>query len=213
VSLAHHGVLFLDEAAEFTRSTLEVLREPLEEGVVRLTRAAGTVEHPAAVMLVLASNPCPCGRWTRESPCGCSEASLQRYHQRLSGPLLDRVDLHIEMERVDPRDLLARPPGESSDEVRKRVLAARERQAQRGQSVPNGRLDAAGMDTVAQPTRSARAALAAAMTRLGLSARSTTRALKVARTLADLEGAPRVDEPHVIEALAFRPVSPADHLL
>lgn len=205
VSLAHHGVLFLDEATEFSRSALEVLREPLEEGVIRLTRAAGTVEHPASVTLVMASNPCPCGRRGSPLPCVCSDGAVIRYRNRLSGPLLDRVDLHVELEPVSASELLLQPPGESSDVVRERVMAARVHQTARGQTRTNGRLSAAGVEEHCMPSPGARALLRAGMDRHHLSGRSATRLLKVARTIADLMSDPQIDEPHVAEALAFRP--------
>jgi magnesium chelatase family protein len=205
VSLAHHGVLFLDEATEFARSALEVLREPLEEGVVRLTRAAGTVEHPAAITLVMASNPCPCGRRGSPLPCICPDTSVIRYRNRLSGPLLDRVDLHVELEPLSARELLDTPPGESSEQVRERVVGARERQAARGQPVPNGRLEPAQISQVAALTTAGRDLLREGMDRHHLSSRSATRLLKVARTVADLAGHARVDRGHVATALAFRP--------
>jgi magnesium chelatase family protein len=205
LSLAHHGVLFLDEATEFSRPTLEVLREPLEEGVIRLSRAEGTIEHPARLMMVMACNPCPCGRRGSPLPCVCPEAAVVRYRGRLSGPLLDRVDLHVELEPVSPADLLDAPPGEPSAAVRARVAAARERQRARGQSGPNGRLDAAEVDRFCEPTSTARDLLRAGMEHHHLSGRAATRLLKVARTLADLDGSAPVLEHHVAEALAFRP--------
>ncbi|HMV70117.1 MAG TPA: YifB family Mg chelatase-like AAA ATPase, partial [Myxococcota bacterium] len=132
VSLAHHGVLFLDEAPEFRRSVLEVLRGPLEDRVVQLTRAEGTVVYPAAITLVLAANPCPCGLRGTASPCACTDHEVRQYRRRLSGPILDRVDLHVEMEPIDAAALLSSAPGESSSAIRDRVLAARARQAARG---------------------------------------------------------------------------------
>lgn len=205
VSLAHHGVLFLDEATEFSRNALEVLREPLEEGVVRLTRAAGTVEHPAAVTLVMASNPCPCGRRGSPLPCVCSDTAVLRYRNKLSGPLLDRVDLHVELEPLSATDLLEAPHGEDSATVRDRVVEARARQLARGQTCPNGRLGTAEVETVARATTAARTLLRHGMDRHHLSGRAATRLLKVARTLADLDASSVVEEHHLAEALAFRP--------
>jgi len=204
VSLAHNGVLFLDEAPEFSRSVIEVLRQPLEDGVVRLSRARGSVSHPAAITLVMAANPCPCGlRGVAE--CGCTDAVVQRYLQRLSGPILDRVDLHVQLPALTPTQLFEGVPGESSAVVRRRVMAARKRQAARGQSVPNGRLSADAIHPAARLTDEARRMLVAGAERHGLSGRAATRVLKVARTVADLAGASRVEPPHVRDALAFRP--------
>jgi len=205
VSLAHRGVLFLDEATEFSRNALEVLREPLEEGFVRLTRAAGTVVHPAALTLVMASNPCPCGRRGSPLPCVCTDSSVIRYRGRLSGPLLDRVDLHVDLEPLAARELLDLPSGERSADVRARVVAARERQLARGQERLNGRLHPARVEEVARPTVQARSLLRQAMDRHHLTARSATRMLRVARTLADLAADPVVEERHLAAALAYRP--------
>lgn len=203
-SLAHHGVLFLDEAAEFPRSVLEVLRTPVEDGVVRLVRAEGSVTYPARLALVLATNPCPCGRRTAVRPCDCPDAEVSRYRRRLSGPLLDRVDLHIEMEPTPAAQLVSRVTGEGSDVVRERVVAARSRATARDQLVPNASLGPAEIDRVANPTREARVALRDGVASLELSGRAATRLMRVARTIADLEGVERVDEHHVSEALHFR---------
>ncbi|MEZ4322795.1 MAG: YifB family Mg chelatase-like AAA ATPase [Myxococcota bacterium] len=206
VALAHHGVLFLDEAAEFRRTALEVLRQPLEDGEIRITRAVGTVTWPARLTLVLASNPCPCGFLGSDDRCLCSAAAIQGYRRKLSGPILDRIDLHVEMLPVPPGDLLTGPKGEPSSTVRERVCAARSMQAARGQPVPNGQLDAEGLEAHAPFEADARDLLHDAATRHALSARSTTRVRKVARTLADLAGSPSIRFAHVVEALAFRPL-------
>ncbi|MFT7520575.1 MAG: magnesium chelatase family protein, partial [Kiritimatiellia bacterium] len=139
VSLAHHGVLFLDEATEFRRTSIEVLREPLEDGTVRITRAAGTVSYPASVTMIMASNPCPCGRRGSPLPCACSDSDVLRYRNRLSGPILDRIDLYVELQAVPPSELLMTGPAESSAVVRARVVAARARQHERGQHRVNAR--------------------------------------------------------------------------
>ncbi len=206
VSLAHNGVLFLDEATEFQRAALELLREPLEDGVVRITRAAGTVEYPAAITLVMASNPCPCGRRGSLQPCACPDGAVQRYQRRLSGPILDRIDLYVPLEAVPASELMAATPGESSAVVRERVLAARARQEARGQSLPNGQLPGGDIDAIVQVLPHARDFLYRGVDTWGLSARSAHRILKVARTIADLEGAIDVEERHVGEAFAFRPL-------
>lgn len=204
VSLAHHGVLFLDEAPEFRRSVIEVLRGPLEDRVVQLTRAEGTVVYPAACTLVLAANPCPCGMAGSLRPCRCTDHEVRTYWRKLSGPILDRVDLHVQLDALRADELLDGPPGEASAIVRARVVAARERQAARGQHAPNGQLERGELDAVVAMDSDARAELHEAMTRLAMSGRAATRVTKVARTIADLDGSARVLPDHVAEALAFR---------
>jgi magnesium chelatase family protein len=203
-SLAHHGVLFLDEAPEFRRASIEVLRGPLEDRVVQLTRAEGTVTYPAAFTMVLAANPCPCGLRGSARACGCTDHEVRQYRRRLSGPILDRVDLHIELEPVSSDDLLRSGPGEGSVEVRKRVERARERQHSRGQRAPNGQLERGEIERVASASDEAMALLHDAVTRFGTTGRGATRLLKVARTIADLEGSSWIASDHIAEALAFR---------
>jgi magnesium chelatase family protein len=204
VSLAHHGVLFLDEAPEFPRASVEVLRAPLEDGVVQLSRAEGTIVHPAEIMLVLAANPCPCGLRGSELPCTCGDHEVVRYRRRLSGPILDRIDLHVELEAVGADELLHGRPGEATAVVRARVAAARDRQVARQRS-PNARLDGASLARLAQLDHDAHETLHGAMKRLAMSGRSATRVTRVARTIADLAGEEVVRRPHVLEALGFRP--------
>lgn len=206
VSLAHRGVLFLDEAPEFSRCALEVLRGPLEDRVVQLSRALGTVVYPAAITLVLAANPCPCGMRGSETPCRCTDNDVMRYRRKLSGPILDRVDLHVDLEPVPADVLLSDQLGESSASVRERVVVARERQAARGQEAPNGQLERGELDAIAELSAGAADQLREAVSQFGLSGRGATRLLKVARTIADLEGSRAVEEPHLSEALAYRPV-------
>ncbi|WP_363799395.1 YifB family Mg chelatase-like AAA ATPase [Lysobacter firmicutimachus] len=205
VSLAHHGVLFLDELPEWERRALEVLREPLESGTVTVSRAARSAEFPARFQLVAAMNPCPCG-WAGDSSgrCRCAEEAIRRYRARISGPLLDRIDLHLEVPRLPPAQLRPdQPEGESSACVRERVLAARERQhARAGQ--PNARLDQAQTETHCRLTARDQALLERAVEGLQLSARSLHRILRVARTIADLAGSESIATAHLTEAIGYR---------
>lgn len=204
ISLAHHGVLFLDELPEFNRDVLESLREPLEAGVVSIARAAYRATFPARFQLVAAMNPCPCGyAGDRRGRCRCSDAQLRRYLAKLSGPLIDRIDLHVTVKPVDYDSLRGRDPdGEGSAQVATRVAAARHRQQQRG--VLNSALDTQALTAACDLTAAEHALLAQATTRLGLSARACHRAMRVARTIADLDGAASVRTPHLSEALGYR---------
>ena len=208
LSLAHNGVLFLDEVPEFPRHVLELLRAPLEDRVVTLSRAAGAVRFPASISLVAAANPCPCGyRGHPTRACGCPTGALERYRARLSGPLMDRIDMQVWVQPVDPSDIVQGGAGEDSATVRARVEAARARQGQRFAGSPvacNAELSGDAIRAVAAPSPEACALLEAAMARHSLSARAWARTLKVARTIADLEGAPRVEAPHVLEASSYR---------
>jgi magnesium chelatase family protein len=205
LSLAHHGVLFLDEVPEFSRRVLESLRQPLENGTVLVSRAARSVTFPAQVMLVGAMNPCPCGYFGSEQRrCSCPRQVVERYWQRLSGPLRDRFDLGLELPAVPWQDLQNRAPGESSQEVRRRVVAARERQAAR-QGCLNGRLDGRALQRHGRPSdMAAETLLGRAVFRHRLSVRGVTRVLRVSRTIADLDGSLEVAARHVAEALQFR---------
>lgn len=204
ISLAHHGVLFLDEAPEFNRAVLEGLRQPLEDGLVRLTRARGSVTYPARLTLVLAANPCPCGYAGADTGCRCMPGEVHRYLRRLSGPVLDRVDLRVELHPVPPTELLLAPRGETSETVRARVCRARERQRVRGQAVPNAQLDKPSLEHFAPLDPEPLRLLTAAAERYRLSGRGLARVTKVARTLADLAGAERITPEHLVDALAFR---------
>ncbi|NML13808.1 YifB family Mg chelatase-like AAA ATPase [Azohydromonas caseinilytica] len=211
ISLAHGGVLFLDELPEFPRAALEALREPLENGRITLSRAGRQASYPARFQLVAAMNPCPCG-WLGSfaatgKPCRCTAQAIARYQGRLSGPLLDRIDLQLEVPAVKPAELLAAPGGEPSAAVAQRVALARERALAR-QGVPNAELDAAGLDQHVRPDAAALRFIEQAATRLGWSGRSLHRALKVARTIADLEGAEQPGVAHVAEALQYRRALP-----
>ncbi|MCK9489072.1 MAG: YifB family Mg chelatase-like AAA ATPase [Xanthomonadales bacterium] len=205
ISLSHHGVLFLDELTEWQRTVLEVLREPLESGRIVISRAARQAEFPASFQLLAAMNPCPCGYSGDSSGrCRCSAEAIARYRSRLSGPLLDRIDLHIEVPRLPQDELLAEAAdAESSACVRARVAAARDRQlARAGQA--NARLGQTALKRVAGLADSGRALLEQAIGRLNLSARACHRILKVARTIADLDGADSIGNAHLAEAISYR---------
>jgi magnesium chelatase family protein len=207
ISLAHGGVLFLDELPEFARSALEALREPLESGQITISRAARQALFPARFQLVAAMNPCPCGYLgafaATGKTCRCTPDGIGRYRARLSGPLLDRIDLQVEVNAVPPDALMAQADGEASAAVALRVAAARRRQMQR-QSMPNAALDAAGIDTLCAPDAAAARFAQSAAQRLNWSSRGLHRALKVARTIADLAGAETIASAHVAEALQLR---------
>ena len=204
ISLAHHGVLFLDEMVEFPRAALEALREPLETGQITISRAARRAEFPARFQLIGAMNPCPCGYLGSPlKACRCTPDQVSRYQGKLSGPLIDRIDLHVEVAAVPPDDLLKSPPGEATEHIRARCVAARERAIAR-QGTPNQALQGKAIDTHVLLDDAATKFLNTAATRLGWSARSTHRALKVARTIADLAGAPTTQVTHVAEAVQYR---------
>jgi magnesium chelatase family protein len=209
ISLAHRGVLFLDELPEFGQNVLEVLRQPLEDRLVTISRAQGTVTFPANFMLISAMNPCPCGYFgdpTRE--CTCSAGAIARYQKRISGPLLDRIDIHVEVPRVEYEKLTDRREGERSAVVRERVQAARQRQSQRfvGTRITcNADMGPAEVRAHCQVDSAAQPLLRAAMQRLQLSARAFHRVLKLARTIADLAGAETIGAPHLAEAIQYRP--------
>ena len=205
ISLSHHGVLFLDELPEWKRHALEVLREPLESGMVTISRAARQCEFPARFQLIAAMNPCPCG-WAGDPSgrCRCSPEQVHRYRARISGPLLDRIDLHVDVPRLPPQDLRPdAPAGESSTVIRARVEQARALQLERS-GVPNAQLNHAQTLAFCRLSDADQSLLERAIDRLQLSARSMHRILRVARTIADLAGSTHIGTPHLTEALGYR---------
>ena len=204
ISLAHHGVLFLDELPEFPRAALEALREPLETGHISIARAAQQATFPAQFMLIAAMNPCPCGfRGSRQRACRCTPDQVSRYQARISGPLLDRIDLHLEVTPLPPEELLKAPAGESSAAMRERVAAARSMALAR-QGVLNQHLQGQALDAHLQAEPAALQLLQNAATKLGWSARGIHRSLRVARSIADLAQSPHISTAHVAEAVQYR---------
>lgn len=208
VSLAHNGVLFLDELPEFQRDALEVLRQPLEDGVVTISRASGSATYPSRFVLIAAMNPCKCGYFGHPTrPCTCPPSAVERYRQRISGPLLDRIDLHVDVSPVAYDELSAEEPGECSAAILERVLAARAIQQSRFETTGvlcNAHLPSRALRQVCRLDDAAAATLRAAFDRLGLSARAHDRILKVSRTIADLAGSKTIGAVHVAEALQYR---------
>jgi magnesium chelatase family protein len=204
ISLAHHGVLFLDEMPEFSRRVLEVLRQPLEEGCVRIARAAKTALFPARFMLIGAMNPCPCGYFGDESrPCRCTPVQAERYAARLSGPLRDRIDLAVGVSAVAARDLERPAGGEPSDTIRHRVVEARRRQVGREGRL-NAQLQGQALRAHVALDAAGRRLLTRALEKLTMTARGFDRLLRVSRTIADLAGSDVVSAEHLAEALQFR---------
>lgn len=209
ISLAHHGVLFLDELPEFDKKVLEVMRQPLEERKVTIARARYAIEYPASFMLIASMNPCPCGYYNHpEKACTCQAAGVHRYLNRISGPLLDRIDLHVEVTPVHFDELSNKRQGETSKQVRDRVVKARSIQEERfrnkGQVFCNAQMSTPEVQEICQLPESGKALLKQTMIRLNLSARAYDRILKVARTIADLEGATHIELAHLAEAIQFR---------
>lgn len=208
LSLAHNGVLFLDEAPEFPRNILETLRQPLEDGVITISRAAQSVKYPSNIMLILSCNMCPCGkRGDSRKTCRCTPQMIERYMSRLSGPLLDRVDLHVEAPMVKYQELRGPRTGETSATIRERVTDARKRQYARfaGSSTPtNARMNTGDLEKHCALSQDCEMLLKAAVDELGLSARACTRVLKVARTIADLAGAEKIGIEYLSEAIQYR---------
>ena len=209
VSLAHHGVLFLDELPEFKKNVLEVMRQPLEDGKVTISRALISLTYPAEFMLAAAMNPCPCGFYSDPNHvCGCSGQQIKQYLSRISGPLMDRIDIHIEVPAVKYRDLAGTGMGESSFAIRERVARARQIQIERFDGhlhlFCNARMESKELHRFCQVNDMGERLLKAAITKLGLSARAYDRILKVSRTIADLAASSAILPEHLSEAIQYR---------
>jgi magnesium chelatase family protein len=208
ISLAHNGVLFLDEMPEYTRNCLELLRQPLEDNSIIISRASGTVEYPASFTLVASMNPCPCGHYgSKTNKCVCTGTAIRRYLAKISSPLLDRIDLHIEVDQITYDDLSNTKLEEKSEEIRARVTMARERQIKRFDNTKihcNAKMDTKMVQKHCVLTPECEAVLKTAFERLNLSARAYTRILKVARTIADLDGSADISVEHISEAVSYR---------
>ena len=215
VSLAHNGVLFADELPEFNKSTLEVLRQPLEDRKITISRAKYTVEYPCSFMFVASMNPCPCGYYGDPTHhCVCTPGQIQRYMNKISGPLLDRIDLHVEVPVVPFKQLSQMKPGESSNAIRERVIKARQIQEHRYANDKgiycNAQMTERMLHQYAEPDEASLDMLRLAMERLSLSARAYSRILKVARTIADLEGTEHIQSHHIAEAIGYRSLDRGD---
>ena len=216
ISLAHNGVLFLDEFPEFPRTVLEVLRQPIEDRVITVSRAKYTVQYPASFMLVASMNPCPCGYYGHPTrPCTCTPGAVAKYMNKISGPLLDRIDLHVEIEPVAFDDMASTEPAESSAAIRQRVIAARRIQEERFRNEKgiycNAQMNSRLLRRYAWPDAEGLARLKEQMERLNMSARAFDRILRVARTIADLDGSPAVLSRHIAEAIGYRSLDRASY--
>jgi len=211
ISLAHRGVLFLDEFPEFPRAVIEMLRQPIEDGMVSISRAQGRVTFPAKPMLIAAQNPCPCGFYQDQThQCNCSQMNIHRYQKRISGPMLDRIDIHLDVPAVKTDKLITNIPNakEDSQQVRERVQKARNMQTKRFAGTPlsaNSEMNSKDIKIFCQLDDTSLSLLHTAVQRLNLSARSYHRTIKLARTIADLDQSEHIQQAHVAEALQYRP--------
>jgi magnesium chelatase family protein len=215
ISLAHNGVLFLDELPEFQRSVLEVLRQPLEDRTINISRAKYTINYPCSFMFIASMNPCPCGYYNHpDKHCCCTPGQIVKYLNKISGPLLDRIDIHCEIQPVPFAQLSQMQPGEPSAVIRERVVRARKIQEERFRPYPgihnNAMMTERMLHTFAEPDAASMDMLRMAMERLKLSARAYSRILKVARTIADLEGSEKVQSHHIAEAIGYRSLDRSD---
>ena len=208
VSLTHNGILFLDELPEFKRNVLEVLRQPLEDGSVTISRALSSITYPASIMLVCAMNPCPCGYLgDSRHQCACSPYQINRYRQRVSGPLLDRIDIHVEVPAVPYKDLSDKYCGDTSEKIRRQLKNARQKQVERFREdniYSNAKMRSKHIRKYCVLKQDAQNIIESAMHKLGLSARAYTRILKVSRTIADIDGSEQISAEHVSEAIQYR---------
>ena len=208
ISLAHYGVLFLDELPEFNKSTLEVLRGPLEDKIVTISRVNFSTTYPCNFMFIASMNPCPCGYYgSTEKQCSCREEQIQKYINKISGPLLDRIDIHIEVNSVGYQKLEDESPSESSSEIRKRVNTARNIQINRYKNhniISNSELTPSLISKYCKLSKSSKKILETAFNKIGFSARAYSRILKVARTIADLDNSTNIETPHLAEAIQYR---------
>ena len=215
VSMAHNGVLFCDELGEFSKATLEVLRQPLEDRKITISRAKYTVEYPCSFMFVASTNPCPCGYYGDPTHhCVCTPGQIARYFSKFSGPLMDRIDLQVQCSALSYQDISNTAPGESSASIRERVIKARQIQEQRYKGYSgiycNAQMTEKMIHEFAEPDEAGLSMLRMAMERLSLSARAYSRILKVARTIADLEGSEKVQSQHIAEAISYRSLDRGD---
>ena len=208
ISLAHNGVLFLDEFPEFSRQTMEVLRQPLEDGIVTISRVSGTLSYPCSITLVCAMNPCPCGYYgTGVKKCTCSPSAVSKYLNKISGPLLDRIDIHVEVPSMSYEDISSKKPGESSEEIRKRVNKARKIQLERfkGMNITsNSHISPGDLEKFCALDDKANSLLKRAFQKFGLTPRAYGKVIRVARTIADLDGSENIQSNHIAEAVQYR---------
>jgi magnesium chelatase family protein len=209
VSLAHGGILFLDELPEFRRSTIESLRQPLEDGTVTVARAKDTVTYPARFMMIATKNPCPCGFYGSTKTCTCSPIELQRYQKKLSGPILDRIDIHVTVDNVEHKNLLKKDSEEEkSEDIKKRVIEAQKKQIERlGKINQNASMNNRDIKTHTRLAADAKEFIDIAAEKLGISARVYMKMIKIGQTIADLDNSDTITKNHVAEALQYRPIA------